>query len=325
LFGFNLELLLGRGKTLTLYIVSGLAAVTFFSLTTEDKFVPLVGASGAIAGLMGGFCGWYGLKNIRYFYWLFVIFDYVKLPAALVFIYFLAKEYIMSAISDDNVAYMAHFGGLVAGFVIALVFKHLIKPQKTTELQVAEADTPAKDYTKQKYEEACLAFQQLDFEKARMLFSQLIHKDPYNIDYYTKLYALEKINPESQAYEELCNLVLLRSLNDRRFEKLGETVIDEIISNGRGLKRIPAETLIDYATNLVKKGKMHEAKPIINFVVKHYDFHEKTPKLLFQFGLGCEKQGDHTTYKKVFTYISKKHPDSFIGEEAKKALSSPDS
>ena len=324
LFGFNLELLLGRGKTLSLYIISGLAAVTFFAFTTTDKYVPLVGASGAIAGLMGGFCGWYGLRNIRYFYWFFVIFDYIKLPAALVFLYFLAKEYIMSTISDDNVAYMAHFGGLVAGFICALIFKYLLKPQ---QLAVASSSEPKQERynpTRAKYEEACLAFQQLDFEKARLLFSQLIEKDPTQIDYYTQLFALEKISPDSHQFETLCNLILLRSLNDDRFSQLAEKVIDEIVANGKGLKRLPADTLIDYATNLVKKGKLHQAKPIINFVAKYYDFNEKTPKLLFKFGLGCEQTGDHHTYKKVFTYLGKKHSGTFIGDEAQKALSKPD-
>ena len=86
---------------------------------------------------------------------------------------------------------------------------------------------------------------------------------------------------------------------------------------------LPAETLIQYASHLVKKGQLHQAKPIINFVVKHYDFNEQLPKLLFQFGLACEKNDDHTTYQKVFTYLSKKHPDTFIGQEAKKALAKP--
>lgn len=320
LFGFNLELLLGRGKMLALYIVSGLAAVTFFSITTTDKYVPLVGASGAIAGLMGGFCGWYGLKNIRYFYWLFVIFDYIKLPAALVFFYFLAKEYIMSVISDDNVAYMAHFGGLVAGFICALLFKYLPKSDsvdKDTEVSVPEVDTHP---LKAKYDEACSAFQQLEFDRARTLLSQLIEQDPQNIDYYSKLYALEKINPSSQTFNELCNRIVLRNVKDHQFAKLADVALGELTSNGQGLKALPAETLIQYASHLVQKGELHQAKPIINFVVKHYDFNEQLPKLLFQFGLACEKNDDHMTYKKVFTYLSKKHSETFIGEEAKKAL-----
>ena len=320
LFGFNLELLLGRRKMFALYIVSGLAAVTFFSLTTTDKYVPLVGASGAIAGLMGGFCGWYGLKNIRYFYWLFVIFDYIKLPAALVFIYFLAKEYIMSTISDDNVAYMAHFGGLVAGFACALVFKYLLTGKDKEPVEVAVPEVPPENHLKAKYDEACSAFQQLEFDRARTLFSQLIEQDPHNIDYYTKLYALEKINPKSRSFDELCNTIVLRCIKDQQFCKLAEVSLGELTSNGHGLKALPADTLTGYAMHLVKKGELHQAKPVINFVVKHYDFNEQVPKLLFQFGLACEKNDDHMTYKKVFTYLSKKHSDTFIGEEAKQAF-----
>ncbi|WP_223671289.1 rhomboid family intramembrane serine protease [Kangiella shandongensis] len=323
LFGFNLELLMGRGKTLTLYILSGLSAVLFFSFTTKDPYTPLVGASGAIAGLMGGFGGWYGLKNIRYFYWFFVIFDYIKLPAALVFLFWLAKEFIMSTMQDDNVAYMAHFGGLVAGFLCAIVFKLMQKPSEETSLETVETETGSDNQHKLKYEQANEAFQQLDFERARILLTELIEQDPLNIHYYTKLFTLEKITPNSRKFEEFCNLILLRSLNDNRFAKLADVALGEITSNGNGLKALPADTLVNYAGALIKKGQLHQARPIINFLVKHYDFNEGVPKLLFRFGLACEQNNDHITYKKIFNYLSQKHPETFVGEEAKKALSKP--
>ena len=176
---------------------------------------------------------------------------------------------------------------------------------------------------KAKYDEACSAFQQLEFDRARTLFSQLIEQDPQNIDYYTKLYALEKINPSSQTFNALCNRIVLRNVKDHQFAKLTDVALGELTGNGQGLKALPAETLIQYASHLVKKGQLHQAKPIINFVVKQYDFNEQVPKLLFQFGLACESNDDHTTYHKVFTYLSKKHPDTFIGQEAKKALAKP--
>ncbi|AOE50552.1 rhomboid family protein [Kangiella sediminilitoris] len=320
LFGFNLELILGRGKTLSLYILSGLAAVLFFGFTTKDPYTPLVGASGAIAGLMGGFGGWYGLKNIRYFYWFFVIFDYIKLPAALVFLFWLGKEFIMSTIQDDNVAYMAHFGGLLAGFLCAISFKLLSKPSQAATENTEENEAKGQSQYELKYHEACTAFQQLDFERARQLFTQLIEQDPNRMDYYSQLFALEKITPNSRRFEEFCNLILLKSLNDTRFTKLSDMAISELTDNGNGLKVLPADSLINYAGSLIKKGKLHQAKPIINFLVKHYDFNEDVPKLLFRFGLACEQNNDHITYEKIFTYLSKKHPESFVGVEAKKAL-----
>ena len=84
IFGYNVELLIGRGKMLATYLLSGLAAVGLFALTAKDMFVPLVGASGAISGLMGGYAGYYGLQKVRYVYWIFVLFNYIRLPAALV-------------------------------------------------------------------------------------------------------------------------------------------------------------------------------------------------------------------------------------------------
>lgn len=346
LFGFNLELLMGRSKTFALYIASGLVAVTFFSLTAADKYVPLVGASGAIAGLMGGFAGWYGLKNIRYFYWLFVVFNYIRLPAALVLLYWLGKELIMSSISDDNVAYMAHFGGLLGGLTCALAFKLSSKvTQKVANVEnTAEVSVPKHEDTttpnQTRYEEACLAFQNLDFDRARQIFSQLIKSEPENLDYYTKYFALEKTNPQTNQFSGLCDTIILISTKNPRFNKLMEQALDELTHHGQGLKSLPASTLIVLSRSLIKRNHLQPARPIVNFLVKHYDFkeydvkesdvkgsdakgsdvNEQIPQLLFQYGLACEKNDDWNTYHKVFTYLSKKHSDSFVGEEARKAL-----
>jgi len=330
LFGFNLELLMGRGKTLVLYIASGLVAVTFFSVTAADQYVPLVGASGAIAGLMGGFAGWYGLKNIRYFYWLFVIFNYIRLPAALVLLYWLGKELLMSSISDDNVAYMAHFGGLLGGLGCALLFKLVSKAtsvRSAAQVSVPEhEDTVRSDLNSNlssnqaRYEEASTAFQNLDFDRARQLFSQLIESEPQNLDYYTKYFALEKTTPQTNRFSELCNTIVLASTKDARFNKLMEQALDELTHHGQGLKSLPADTLIALARALIKRNHLQPARPIINFLVQHYDFNEQLPQILFQYGLACERNDDWNTYHKVFTYLSKKHGDSFVGEEARKAL-----
>lgn len=317
-FGFNLELLLGRGKTLFLYLVSGFAADGLHLITSVSDYGSALGASGAIAGLMGGFCGWYGLKKIRYFYWFFIIFNYIKLPAALVFTFFLAKEYISSVVSDNNVAYMAHFGGLVAGFICAIIFKYLIKSTP----EEPDVSIPGNNIAPntEKYQQANTAFQNLDFERARQLFSQLIESEPQNLDYYTKYFALEKTTPQTNRFSELCGTIILASTKDARFNKLMEQALDELTHHGHGLKSLPSTTLIALARSLIKRSHLQAARPIINFLVKHYDFNEQLPQLLFQYGLACEKNDDWNTYHKVFTYLSKKHGDSFVGEEARKAL-----
>ncbi len=79
LVGCLLEMGSGRVYYFTTYIVTGLCAVGMFWLWNMDAMGPLVGASGAIAGLMGAFTVLYGRKKMKIFYSIGIYFNYVKI------------------------------------------------------------------------------------------------------------------------------------------------------------------------------------------------------------------------------------------------------
>lgn len=75
-----------------------------------------LGASGAIAALMGAFCLVYGRQPVRFFYWIGVVFDYVRAPAIWLFPVWLGWEvYNLLANDDLGIGFDAHAGGLVTG------------------------------------------------------------------------------------------------------------------------------------------------------------------------------------------------------------------
>ncbi|WP_417446964.1 rhomboid family intramembrane serine protease [Kangiella sp.] len=328
LFGYNLELLMGRTKMFTTYILSGLAAVTFFAITTDDKFVPLVGASGAIAGLMGGFAAWYGLKSIRYFYWVFVIFNYVRLPAALVLFYWLAKELVQDSMSSDNVAYMAHFGGLLGGAICVWLLKLIrLSPQAattTTENTTELIDVPAQDDQAARidnhYKQAVAATQGLNFEQAKTHFYAILRDQPHNKDVLSRLYNLEKASPESSYYATLCADIMQASVHNDSLMPLAEQCLNDLKHNGIGFKPIPANILLDFSRKQVRHKKTEPIKPIITLLVQHYHDLEKLPDLLLHFAFAAGQNGDWQGKQKVLGFISQKYPDTFAGQEAKKAL-----
>ncbi len=79
--GCMLEMGLGRLRYAGLYIFGGLFAVWVYWLVYMNSTVPLVGASGAIAGLMGAFAVLFGKKKVKIFYSLGVYFNYLRIPA----------------------------------------------------------------------------------------------------------------------------------------------------------------------------------------------------------------------------------------------------
>ncbi|WAG78314.1 rhomboid family intramembrane serine protease [Metapseudomonas furukawaii] len=114
--GFALEAALGRWVYLGLYLASGLAShLLWWAL--DPVWVAGIGASGAVSGLMGMTIGIYGLRRIRFFYWLGPLIGYFKAPALWIFPAWLGKELYGVLAADDHVNYYAHLGGLGFGFL----------------------------------------------------------------------------------------------------------------------------------------------------------------------------------------------------------------
>lgn len=122
--GLLVEGPLGRSLFLLLYLAGGVAASLAWLASNSGSAASLVGASGAIAALMGAFCVLWGRRQVRFFYWFFVVFDYVRAPALLLLPLWLGWELLQWTLRDgERVAYEAHAGGIVAGALLALLIQ----------------------------------------------------------------------------------------------------------------------------------------------------------------------------------------------------------
>jgi membrane associated rhomboid family serine protease len=132
IFGFALEIALGRLKYLALYLVSGLCSgLLWWAL--DPVWVTGIGASGAISGLMGMYIGVYGLRRIRFFYWLGPLLGYFSAPALWILPLWMGKELYGLLRAADHVNYYAHLGGLASGFLLVWL------PRRFGRLKVDEA------------------------------------------------------------------------------------------------------------------------------------------------------------------------------------------
>ncbi len=125
LAGPSLEDRWGRGLFLGFYLLSGVAADLAHMALNPQSTAPTVGASGAIAGLMGAFLIRLGATRIRFFYWLFYVFVGTFHVRAYVVLLFWLLEEILWALSgvESGVAVWAHLGGFGLGMVGALLIK----------------------------------------------------------------------------------------------------------------------------------------------------------------------------------------------------------
>ena len=123
IYGDNVEHQLGRFGYLVVYLGSGIAATLAYGLLTGPSMVPLLGASGAISGVLGLYFRLFPRNQIRIFAWVFVIVRVFELPARWVLAFYVVLENLLPLLigGATHVAHGAHLGGFFAGFGIALV------------------------------------------------------------------------------------------------------------------------------------------------------------------------------------------------------------
>ncbi len=126
-FADNVEDLIGHIKFLIFYIVCGIAAVFLHSITTPNSKIPMVGASGAISGVMGAYLIFFPKARILSLIPLGFFLRIAYLPSlffiGIWFLYQFFLGFISIGMKGGGVAYFAHIGGFIAGLILALPFK----------------------------------------------------------------------------------------------------------------------------------------------------------------------------------------------------------
>lgn len=140
LFGLSVELALGGLWFAGLYLLGGLAAAGLHVAVEAGSPMPMVGASGAVSAIMGMFVAIYGVRRLRFFYTVGFMFGEFTAPALLVLPLWLGKEIFGYYYGDAGIAYWAHTGGLVAGFIATLV---LISRRPPVETMPVETGPPS--------------------------------------------------------------------------------------------------------------------------------------------------------------------------------------
>ncbi|MFH1059024.1 MAG: rhomboid family intramembrane serine protease [Pseudomonadota bacterium] len=126
IFGNNIEDRLGPVRFLAFYLVGGVLAALAFVLTEPGAMLPMVGASGAIAAVLGAYFLLYPRANVVVLIWFFFFVNFVRVPAVLMLgIWFLFQ---VLGVGGSGVAWMAHIGGFVAGLLLIRLF--LPRPER---------------------------------------------------------------------------------------------------------------------------------------------------------------------------------------------------
>ena len=126
-FGPEIEDAMGRGRYLVFYLVGGVVAMLAQIVADPHSTVPNLGASGAIAAVMGAFIVTYPRDRIKVVLFIFVFFRITFIPAALLIGFWFLTQLLhagaVAHVQTGGVAYLAHVGGFVFGAVTGRLFE----------------------------------------------------------------------------------------------------------------------------------------------------------------------------------------------------------
>jgi len=146
IYGDNVEHRLGPVRYLLWYLATGAAATLFYAWVSPASPLPLVGASGAISGVLGFYFVWFPHNRVRLFVFLFpIIWNVFLVPARLVLALFLIVENLLPFFIQrgaGGVAHGAHIGGFLAGLVAAWVMNRVDHSPRRASAGVPAPDEP---------------------------------------------------------------------------------------------------------------------------------------------------------------------------------------
>lgn len=139
IFGNNVEDTLGKARFILFYFLCGVVAALTQAISNPGSEIPMVGASGAIAGVLAAYLMLHPYANVRVLVWFFIFVRLINVPAiVLIGLWFVMQVLgglATPASPTGGVAFWAHVGGFVAGLALIMV----LRPRGTPLLQPAHS------------------------------------------------------------------------------------------------------------------------------------------------------------------------------------------
>ena len=127
IFGDNIEERLGKLKFIIFYLVTGIVAAFSQAIIDPTSTIPMIGASGAIAGVLGGYLVLYPKANIKVLFWFIIFIKVIRIRAFIVLGGWIIIQFISfngTDVNSSGVAYAAHIGGFISGILLINIMKN---------------------------------------------------------------------------------------------------------------------------------------------------------------------------------------------------------
>jgi membrane associated rhomboid family serine protease len=314
IFGFSLEIILGVGKYLGVYLLTGLASGAFYTALNLNSYMPLIGASGAVSGLMGSYAVIYGFKRIQFFYWFLSFFNYIKLPALIVLPVWILKE-IWEYTSDagSSVAYMAHVGGLVSGALLAFVFKH--QTRMNQDYLTGSDEDDDRDPVSEELENALELMRRLRFDKAQQTLQGVLKLQPANIRALELSYHIQKLKPLQSPFKAIVEQIFSVTRNEHDLDQWAHQLYTEFRTlNPQGVFSLPR--LIELCGRFTRSGFSADAEAIIELLEGARPDTQEIPEMILNLSNFYLKNNQRNKAKEWLIKLEKQYKHNNLSKHA---------
>ena len=142
IFGDNIEGALGHIRFIIFYFICGIVAAAAQIISAPDSTIPMIGASGAVSGVLGAYLIFYPRARVRTFVFLGIFITFLRIPAVFLLGIWVLGQIINAMLSNpgsSGVAWFAHLGGFFAGLILGPFLK------KTNVKIMQDSRSPVKE------------------------------------------------------------------------------------------------------------------------------------------------------------------------------------
>jgi membrane associated rhomboid family serine protease len=243
LIGPAVEGLVGTAAFLVIYLLGGMAGAGLWLLASNGS--GLIGASGAIAAVMGAFSVLLRWRRIPFFYFAVVYFDIIRAPALLALPIWLLNEAVQLLwLGGGRVAYEAHIGGLLTGALCALPLLSRAQGRLLPEVGEAQHAAPVTTERRDRYlAQARKAMLDTDFDRARRAYARAAAHTGNDPAVWQECLNVLKLAPASEEFHQASLAFLRRAPRNRDTLAMLPAFFMEYLRLSQPRPRLDAERL----------------------------------------------------------------------------------
>ncbi|HEX7026253.1 MAG TPA: rhomboid family intramembrane serine protease [Gammaproteobacteria bacterium] len=313
-YGFSLEVALGKWWFLGIYLLSGLAGDLLTWAVGPEVTTPTVGASGAVFGLLGMYLGLYGMRKIRFFFTVGFYAHHFKAPALALLPYWGLIELYYQLTATDNVAHFAHIGGLLAGFVVVFAARNRLIRIDHEYVNKVDTDEPFRRL----YDGLLRQLESVDFAAARKTLDELLSLRPDDVRLLKHSFDLWKLKPANEHFETAARSIFSR----QQAERLDAHVLQRLLRDYEKLTRsggaLDAQNRIGLFNLFLRMRETPAAVEQYDALDKNDEtLQNKLPGMLLRLATSFASQGQKGKADFYLQRLRDNFPDSEAAQEAK--------